>query len=145
MNEHENVVDRADALMRRRRFVAISSAPPAPPPAPAADDLPLLTEVIADDLPLLTETVAHPGLPDEAELRDRLADELARSLSARLACELGAELAQSVERRLAAELPTLVEAVLIDVGEQLRAGIAASVGDACRDFVRRHGPAARED
>ena len=107
--------------------------------------MPLLTEVVGVDLPLLTETVPCTGLPDEAALRERLADELARSLSARLACELGAELAQSVERRLAAELPTLVEAVLIDVGEQLRAGIAASVGDACRDFVRRHGPAARED
>ena len=146
MNEHENVVDRADALMRRRRFVAVPTTPPPPaPPEPAGDDLPLLTEVVGDDLPLLTETVPCTGLPDEAALRERLADELARSLSARLACELGAELAQSVERRLAAELPTLVEAVLIDVGEQLRAGIAASVGDACRDFVRRHGPATRDD
>ena len=94
MNELENVVDRADALMRRRRFVAVPTTPPPPArPEPAGDDLPLLTEVVGDDLPLLTETVTRPGLPDEAALRERLADELARSLSARLACELGAELA----------------------------------------------------
>ena len=69
MNELENVVDRADALMRRRRFVAVPTTPPPPaPPEPAGDDLPLLTEVVGDDLPLLTETVPCTGLPDEARL-----------------------------------------------------------------------------
>ena len=64
MNAPDDVVERADALMRRRRFVAIPGAlaeprPMAAPPAPLEEDLPVLTEVIAeDDLPVLTEVVS---------------------------------------------------------------------------------------
>ena len=152
----DDVVDRADALMRRRRFVAIAGrraepqpapspapSPHAPTPTPLEDDLPVLTEVVVDDdLPVLTD-----ALPDATDDSSQLATEderealitvLTQRLSSQLSSELGSELAQAVERRLAAELPTLIEAVLLDVGTQLRAGITASVSDACRDFVRRH-------
>ncbi len=148
----DNVVERADALMRRRRFVAITSPQTAPFPvsthaAPdrlsTEDDLPVLTEVVSadDDVPVLTDALpaseAAAAFSADAE-REALVNEISRRLSSQLASELGSELAQAVERRLAAELPTLIEAVMLDVGTQLRAGIAASVGDACRDFVRRH-------
>ena len=148
----DDVVERADALMRRRRFVAITSQQPNPFPVtthappnqlPTEDDLPVLTEVISadDDVPVLTD--ALPASEEAAAFsadaeREALVSEISRRLTSQLSSELGSELAQAVERRLAAELPTLIEAVMLDVGTQLRAGIAASVGDACRDFVRRH-------
>ena len=153
MNAPDDVVERADALMRRRRFVAIPGAlaeprPAAAPPVPSEEDLPVLTEVIAeDDLPVLTETLPAADaafLASETE-HEAWTRELTARLTSQLSSELGSELAQAVERRLAAELPTLIEAVLLDVGAQLRAGVAASVGEVCRDFVRRRAtPDAKE-
>ena len=164
MKENTTVVERADALMRRRRsFVASPRPRPSPPDElPTAtifnvlqkrtedDDLPLLTEVIPsaptaptapadDDLPLLTDEVPPEALHEDDTLRQqRIAAELSACLAERLAAELSAELVRAIEQRLAAELPTLIEAILLNTGQELRAGIEASVGEVCRDFVRRH-------
>lgn len=124
----DDVVARADSLMRRRSFVAM----PAPSPILTLDDFPvLMTEpgVIEDeDVPVLTEIVL-PESPAEDAPRERF-DET-------LASRLASEFAHSLERRLAAELPTLVEASLAVLEADLRRGILDIANDAIKDFVAR--------
>lgn len=121
----EDVVSRADSLMRRRRaFVA------APPPE---EDIPVLIEEAPplpadDDIPTLTEEV-FPDAPGGAIARDKF-DE-------KLASRLASEFAHSLERRLAAELPTLVEASLAVFEADLRRGILDIANEAIKDFVAR--------
>ena len=128
----EDIVSRADSLMRRRRaFVAA----PVEAPAVAMDfDVPVLTEEPAprlpaeDDIPVLTEEV-FPDTPVTANTRDKF-DE-------KLAARLASEFALSLERRLAAELPTFVEASLAVLEAGLRHGILDIANDAIKDFVAR--------
>ncbi|MGE5492520.1 MAG: hypothetical protein ACM31P_14660 [Actinomycetota bacterium] len=126
-----SVVARADALMQRRRQAA----------TPAAEELPVLTEVVDPDadLPVLTledaveipaaETEAavppppsEPAPPDPAVL-EILAHELARRLG----------------ERLTAEIPVLVEAavqsLLPGLTQELRRGLADTTEEAIRDFL----------
>ncbi len=79
MSDEDDVLQKADALMRRRSFVAganqqVAAVPtPEPQPAPQADDdVPLLTEVVAP------EDVPPPPLPgiDMAALRETIAAEM---------------------------------------------------------------------
>lgn len=134
----DDVVARADSLMRRKRaFVAT----PAPLPTPkqvapvALDfDIPVLTEelpplhAVDEDIPVLTEEV-YPDAPNTAAAADRF-DE-------KLAARLASEFALSLERRLAAELPTLVEASLAVLEADLRRGILDIASDAIKDFIAR--------
>jgi hypothetical protein len=123
----DDVVSRADSLMRRRSFVAAK-------PQLAELDIPLLTEEISltpraeDDIPVLTEEV-FPDTPSTAPQRDKF-DET-------IATRLASEFAHSLERRLAAELPTLVEASLAVLEADLRRGILDIANDAIKDFVAR--------
>ncbi len=122
MAGHSDVVDRADSLMRRRRsFVATpagqADAPSGKTPAAEDDTLPVLTEVIC------AEAAIAGGR------NDRL-DERQVSL-------LASEIALAIGEQLNQELPTLLEAALLNAGEELRAGIAASMETALRDFLAR--------
>lgn len=116
----EDIVSRADTLMRRRRsFVAGEPAPAAAQaPAPASDE----------DIPVLTEEV-QPETPADAAPRERF-DE---TLVARLASEF----AHTLELRLTAELPDLVEASLAVLEADLRRGILAAADGAIKDFLAR--------
>lgn len=123
---NEDIVARADSLMRRRRtFVAT------PPPN---DDIPVLQEEVQasapadDDIPVLTEEV-FPDAPGSSAAHDRF-DE-------KLASRLASEFAHSLERRLATELPSLVEASLAVLEADLRRGILDIANDAIKDFVAR--------
>ncbi len=132
----DDVVARADSLMRRRSFVAAPA--PALRQTPPADDIPVLNEAAEveavraeeadDNIPLLTEEV-FPDTPTVSAARDRF-DET-------LAARLAAEFAHSLERRLAAELPTFVEASLAVLEADLRRGILDIANDAIKDFVAR--------
>ena len=121
MAEAPDVVNRADALMKRRRsFVALpggQSAAAQPVTAAEEDDLPVLTEVVAAE-----EFVAKP-------IAKRI-DETQVSL-------LASEMSQAIQQQLIYELPTLIEAVLIGAGEELRAGITETMETAMRDFMSR--------
>lgn len=123
----EDVVSRADSLMRRRRaFVAA-------PPQELPGDVPMLVEEALprptdDDIPVLTEEVL-PDTPTGALPRDKF-DE-------KLASRLASEFAHSLELRLAAELPSLVEASLAVLEADLRRGILDIANDAIKDFVAR--------
>jgi len=121
-----SVVARADALMQRRRAQQ----------APEVDDVPVLTEALAlpeeDDIPVLTavEAAAPPPAPAapaaailDAEALDKLAQELTRTITA----------------RLNAELPHLVhialQETLAHVEQELKNGIDEATKAALRDFL----------
>ena len=123
MADSSNVVDRADSLMRRRRsFVA---APPASLPAQIVVTPQVVEE---DDIPVLTEVVsAEPAVYEGSPHR---VDDTQITL-------LASDLAHAIGRQLAYELPTLLEAVLINVGEELRVGITETMETALRDYIAR--------
>jgi hypothetical protein len=122
----DDIVSRADSLMRRRRsFVAntttgVEEASPLPVDSMAVD--------AEEDIPVLTEEVL-PEMPAASVPRDRF-DET-------LATRLASEFAHSLERRLAAELPSLVEASLAVLEADLRRGILDTANDAIKDFLAR--------
>lgn len=122
MAEHSDVVDRADSLMRRRRsFVAAPTTPSAPviEPQPVTED---------DDIPVLTEVVSAEA--SVAESSPHRIDETKITL-------IASDLAHAIGQQLAYELPTLLEAVLINAGEELRAGITETMEAALRDYIAR--------
>lgn len=131
MADHNDVVNRADSLLSRRRraFVAAPVAAPEPP-------LPKLEEVVFpppppvddDDLPVLTEEVSPEAAVSEAS-PDRF-DETLVSI-------LAADLAHSIETRLGAELPGLIEATLDTFKQDLQRGIVAATEAALKDFLAR--------
>lgn len=75
--EDDELLQKADALMRRRTFVAGASEPPEPAPAEAAppEDVPVLTEVVGSDAPLPAPDATVPTAKS-ANLRNSLAFEL---------------------------------------------------------------------
>lgn len=122
----EDIVSRADSLMRRRRSFVAGTPPPGtadvptpPPPTHAEAD---------EDIPVLTEEVL-PETPAGTAPRDRF-DET-------LAARLASEFAHTLERRLAAELPSLVEASLAVLEADLRRGILDTADGAIKDFLAR--------
>ena len=124
MTEHSDVVDRADSLMRRRRsFVASVSGKTEPisaPPPPISDD---------EDLPVLTEVVSAEAIIPETQPEPY--DEEA------LLAIVAADLVRTLERQLAIELPSLIEATLLNAQEELRSGINSTLDMALRDFLAR--------
>lgn len=122
MAEHSDVVDRIDSLMKRRRsFVATSASNTETTSAalPASDD---------NDLPVLTEVVSAEAAVSEVS-PDRF-DETQVSL-------LASDIAHAIGQQLTYELPTLLEATLLNAGEELRAGITSTMETALRDFIAR--------
>ena len=117
------VLARADALRPRRR----------PTGAGEADDLPVLTEIVDDGIPVLAETLPPPapGPAFDADQLNLLAEELAHRLRS----------------RLAAELPSLVEAALnaavAGLTADLRQGIDETTRAAIDDFVAERQRIAR--
>ena len=126
MSEPSDVVDRADALMRRRRtFVA---ARPRPPEIPRDLPSPPPQAIEDDDLPVLTEVVAADAA-GFAERSERF-DEPQVSL-------LASDIAHAIGHQLTCDLPSLLETALLNAGEELRAGITATMESALRDFIAR--------
>ena len=133
MADPNTVFDRVDALIRpdgsglggrrRRSFVAAASdrteSLAQPFPTIEDDDLPVLTEVVA-----IEEPVAAP-----APTSDRV-DETLLSIVA-------ADLVHSIEHQLAIELPTLIEATLLNAQNELRTGVNSTLEMALRDFLAR--------
>ena len=123
MAENSDVVDRADSLMRRRRsFVATQ---PATPPAPLGMPQPVAED---DDIPVLTEVISAEAAVSEGSTNR--VDETQVTL-------LASDLAEAIGQQLTYELPTLLEAVLINAGEELRVGITETMETALRDYIAR--------
>ena len=127
MADITDVVDRADLLMRRRRsFVA--AQPIRAEPIPEIPTLTTPASTLEDDLPVLTEVVSA-----EASVSEKRVERLDETEVALMA----AEIAHAIEHQLAIELPTLIEAVLLNAGEELRSGINSTMESALRDFLAR--------
>jgi len=132
MSEHTDVVERADSLMqggtspfgsrRRRSFVAATTRDAeftnTPLPTIDDDDLPVLTDVVPAEVEQVSEASSEP---DEEALLSIIA----------------ADLVHSIEQQLAIELPTLIEATLINAQNELRAGVNSTLEMALRDFLAR--------
>ena len=127
MADITDVVDRADLLMRRRRsFVA--AQPIRAEPIPEIPTLTTPASTLEDDLPILTEVVSA-----EASVSEKRVERLDETEVALMA----AEIAHAIEHQLAIELPTLIEAVLLNASEELRSGINSTMETALRDFLAR--------
>ncbi|MDR1709575.1 MAG: hypothetical protein LBS70_07645 [Candidatus Accumulibacter sp.] len=95
------------------------------PPRRAEDDIPVLTEVVpAREEPPEPPPPPPPPLDTPAAFDARLED-------------LAAQMAQAIEEQMAYELPTLIEATLLNVLEDLRSGINSTMEAALRDFLSR--------
>ena len=109
---------------RRRSFVAkaatAAESPATTPPPPAPDE--------DDDLPVLTEVIAPAAIVPEAP--PSRFDETLLSIMA-------SDLVHSIEQQLAIELPTLIEATLLNAQNELRSGIGSTLEMALRDFLTR--------
>ncbi len=115
----DDVFGKADALMRRRAFVA-GGAQAAP--AAEQEELPVLTEVVdpAAAAPALAAAIA--GSPGAEQLAERIHGLLA---------PLPPDIARAVENWLVATLPRLVARRLDGIAEQ----VAAEVGSALRETL----------
>ncbi|WP_153111352.1 hypothetical protein [Propionivibrio limicola] len=168
MAETPDIVERADSFMqRRRRFVANRPAEPTPAEdtepgdntaPPDESDLSAENGLDFDeDIPVLTEVI----LPDEtslAEADDRVEPLLLCPNTARAEADappafpsdeeieaLALDIAQTIDLQLAYELPTLLEATLCKVSEELRIGIAATIETALRNYLTQRNTKAAED
>ena len=85
-------------------------------------------EESTDDIPVLTEVVvAETGVTEEkAELPEDTQEHL-----------LASDIARAIGDQLTRDLPDLLETVLLNAGENLRAGITATMETALRDFIAR--------
>ena len=114
----EDVVGKADALMKRHRaFVAGGALA-----APAQDDLPLLTDVVDPSQAVPALAAALSGSPGAEDLAGRMHE---------LLDPLPPDIARAVENWLVATLPRLVARRLDGVAEQ----IAEEVGAALRESL----------
>lgn len=120
------VLARADALMQRRRQNAAGDF----------EDVPLLTDVVTpdDDIPVVSELAAP------AEAADDIGPAVLRILAD--------ELAEQVRAKLAAEIPSLVEAtlhtLLANLTSDLQQGIGETTEHALRDFIAQREKLAKQ-
>lgn len=134
MNAHDDGVDNSmEPLRRRRSFLAVRRET-----SLDADTVPLATD--EDDIPVLTEVVLveernyEAPAGEEPDPRPDPASYPLETFDARLE-ELAAQMADAIGRQLAYELPTLIEATLLNASEDLRSGITATMEAALRDFI----------
>ncbi|MBS3916810.1 MAG: hypothetical protein KGZ31_03865 [Sulfuritalea sp.] len=114
---NDDIFGKADALMKRRAFIAGGAQPSAP-----VEDVPVLTEVVdpSQAVPALSAALSgSPGAEDLAERMHELLD------------PLPPDIARAVENWLVATLPRLVASRLDGLSEQ----IAEEVGSALRDSL----------
>jgi hypothetical protein len=92
---------------------------PAPENSPMPKDSPAEREGFESPLPGASPAISGKTGPETPE-------------------ELAARMTRAIVEQMAYELPTLIEASLFSVCEELRNGIASTMETALRDFVARH-------
>jgi hypothetical protein len=113
----DDILGKADALMKRRAFVA-GGARPSPP----VEDVPVLTEVVDPTQAVPALATALAGSPGAEDLAERMRELLA---------PLPPDIARAMEDWLVATLPRLVARRLDGIAEQ----VAEEVGDALRETL----------
>ena len=134
MNSHDDSSENTGHPVRRRRsFLAAKRNDNL-----EADTIRMATEEMAeeDDIPVLTEVVMSDQDESAVPAADEPAPDLSACVDARLE-ELVAQMAEAIGRQMACELPTLIEATLLNASEELRTGITATMEAALRDFSAR--------
>lgn len=133
LNIADDLLDKADALLRRHR-ADLLAAPPTPAEGGSDDDdLPILTEIVSDfgdGLPVLTDSIdtlapPAPAFVPPAPVTATPAAAAAQAttpgvLLAEQLIELDTEIAREIETWLAAELPQIVARELDSLGERIR-------------------------
>lgn len=114
-----DVLGKADALMKRRAFVAGGAQPPA---SASAEDLPVLTDVVDPSQAVPALAAALSGSPGAENLAEKMREMLA---------PLPPDIARAVENWLVATLPRLVARRLDGIAEQ----VAEEVGAALRESL----------
>ncbi len=115
-----DVLGKADALMKRRAFVAGGAHPPAT--TVSAEDLPVLTDVVDPSQAVPALAAALAGGPGAENLAEKMRELLA---------PLPPDIARAVENWLVATLPRLVARRLDGIAEQ----VAEEVGAALRESL----------
>ena len=87
----------------------------------------------SEDIPVLTEVVPPAAMAVPAE---EAPPDLSARVDARIE-QLAAEMSQAIGKQLAYELPTLIEATLLNASEELRNGITSTMETALREFIAR--------
>ncbi|MDR3299288.1 MAG: hypothetical protein LBU43_04630 [Candidatus Accumulibacter sp.] len=110
-----------------------------PLPLSTPSTLPVVT--VEDDIPILTEIVPVEKKKRETPVIEKAPPELP-TISGNVSLEeFAARMSLAIEEQMAYELPTLVEAALFSVSEELRKGIASTMEVALRDFTTHYKPA----
>ena len=145
-SEHSELVDRADSLMRgggsalarrRRSFIAApAKATPGAAPTPSEDDgLPVLTEVVSAASDEAESAVSGDSAEAKAKAKAKWGREKEATPSEAVLSTLAVDLAKRLERQLAVELPTLIEATLLNAQNELLAGVHTTLELALRNFL----------
>jgi hypothetical protein len=113
----DDILGKADALMKRRAFVAGGARPSSP-----VEDVPVLTEVVDPTQAVPALATALAGSPGAEDLAERMRELLA---------PLPPDIARAMEDWLVATLPRLVARRLDGIAEQ----VAEEVGDALRETL----------
>lgn len=92
-----------------------------------------------DDVPLLTEIVRHEEERDEAQASGELKPNVQVVFDGSLE-ELATQMTRAITEQMAYELPTLIEATLLTISEELRSGISSTMETALRNFITHHKP-----
>jgi hypothetical protein len=113
-DQADNLLQQADALMRRHRRVFVAGAEVPKPVGPVEADsgeVPVLTEVVEAD-----QLIATVSLAAEDEIKARIHAAVGAN---------DAELARALERWIATQLPAALSQALDTVAEQLKLELAA--------------------
>ncbi|MDR0441720.1 MAG: hypothetical protein LBI59_12205 [Candidatus Accumulibacter sp.] len=87
-----------------------------------------------DDIPVLTEVIPAGGKDRETEDAGISPPDPPSDLSAD-AEVLAKQMVEAIERQLTYELPTLVEASLLNISADLHSGIASTMQTALKEFI----------
>jgi hypothetical protein len=114
-----------EAETLRIKAEVVDALPSEIPGVKKDDDIPVLTEIVpASDKERETEDAveASPGSPASSDV---VPEELAK------------QMVEAIEQQLVYELPTLIEASLLNICEDLRSGITSTMQTALREFITR--------
>lgn len=121
MTPPDQLIERADSLMQRKR-VFVAGAPP----APVKSDLATLDD---DDLPILTDIV------DISEVSGDMPSAAARQPLDPLADVVTQEFALQLQQRFASELPGLIDQATAKLAIELQQAVQRIAEQCLRDFA----------
>ena len=146
MKEFDNIRKSGELAPRRRRFLAERREG-----GTTSDALSFPTLVEEDDIPILTDVVQEEPPEEKPEPKKYSfspASELPPitispgpvpldfpDITKEHPEELVAQLARAINKQLTYELPSLVEASLLNISDELRTGIMATMDAALREFM----------